>query len=211
MIQGSQEWIDARLGVVTASRFADVMTKARSGSGLSKTAESYLIDLLGEHLTRQPASELKTFAMEWGQRWEPVARTAYETHADIEVQEVGFVTHPTERLIGCSPDGLVGDDGAIEIKCPLTAANHVRVLRDGVPDDHTEQIQGVLWVTGRQWLDFVSYHDCFPKELRLFVLRVERDEEFIAEMSQRVIAFRDELLKSLALLVEAWKERQVAA
>ena len=213
--QGSRAWVEARLGHITASRFGDVMTQPRSKADkesgkLSQTAENYMIDLLGEHLTQEPASELKTYAMEWGNRWEPVARETYRQFTKLDVVEVGFVRHPTERFIGCSPDSLVESDGLIEIKCPLTAANHVRVLiRGTVPDEHLEQIQGGLWITGRQWCDFVSYHDRFPPDLRMIVLRVERDEQFIADLAAKVTQFRDLMVGRLKELIAYW-ERQVA-
>ena len=207
--QGSPGWIEERLGYVTASCFAKAMTSARSKTEkFGKVAMSYLDDLLGEHLTQQPASEQKTFAMEWGNRWEPVAREFYRQKTNYEVREVGFYRHPTERFIGCSPDSLVNDDGVIEIKCPLTAANHVRVLISGeVPDEHTEQIQGVLWVTDRQWCDFVTYHDNFPPDLRMHVIRVDRDDKIISEISERIIEFRDEMMKRLETLANFWKRQ----
>lgn len=211
-VQGSPEWAAERLGFCTASRFADIMTsplsKSDKDSGkLSQTADRYMIDLIGEHLTKEPASELKTYAMDWGNRWEPVAREAYRQKTNFDVRETGFVTHPTERFIGCSPDSLVDADALAEIKCPLTAANHLRVLLSGdVPEEHTEQIQGGLWITGRFFCDFVSYHDRFPPELRLIVIRVERDSMFIETLVERVIAFRDQMVTRMKQLIEFWRQ-----
>lgn len=215
-VQGSYEWLMERLGHVTASRFADVMTqpktKADKEAGvLSQTAQSYMVALIGEHLTQQPSDEVKTYAMEWGTRFEPVARERYEGTTKLDVQQVGFVKHTTERFIGCSPDSIVGDDGMLEIKCPLTAANHVRVLlSQAVPKEHFEQIQGGMWVCDRQWCDFVSYHDNFPNELKMAVIRVHRDKLFIDNLSTAVVAFRDELLNRIKIIHELWKAKVAA-
>lgn len=206
--QGSPEWIEERLGHITASRFSDVLTKARSGDGMGKTAESYMIDLIGEHFTRTPASELKTYAMEWGNRWEPVAREAYREHTNFDVHQVGFVKHRSERFIGCSPDSLVGESGLIEVKCPLTAANHVRVLLGNkLPDEHIAQVQGNLWITGREWCDFVSYHDRFFPELRMVIVRVERDDQFIGRLFRAVLAFRDEMVCRMEQIIDSVKRK----
>lgn len=210
--QGSPGWVEERLGYVTASCFAKAMTSARSKSEtFGKVAVAYMEGLIGEHLTRLPASEIKTKEMEWGNHWEPVAREYYRQKTNCDIQEVGFVRHPTERFVGCSPDSLVNSDGVIEIKCPFTATNHVRVLISSkIPEDHTEQIQGILWITDRKWCDFVTYHDNFPPDLRMAVIRVERDEKVIAEIAERIIEFRDEMLQRMEKLVNFWK-RQAAA
>lgn len=211
MEQRTAEWHAARLGHVTASRFADVLTQPRNKADvLSKTAETYLFDLLGEHLTRQPASTLKTFAMEWGTQWEPVARQRYEEQTDTAVEECGFVLHPLEQFVGCSPDGL-GDCGksfgGLEIKCPITAANHLRVLMSRqVPDEHEAQVRGCMWVTGAEWWDYVSFHPHFPLPLQLVVIRIERDREYEADMAAKVLAFRDHMVKQLKDIITYWSE-----
>lgn len=208
-VQGSAEWLEERLGYVTASRFADCMVQPRSKSDLlSKTAESYMIDLIGEHLTGQPASEVKTVPMEWGTNWEPVARREYCKLHGVHANTVGFIRHETEQLIGCSPDALIGEEGAIEIKCPMSAANHLRViLSGGIPDEHVPQIQGVLWVTGRQWCDFITFHPKFPEALRLLVIRSVRDEEYIERLSGHVLSFRDELQSRMNAVWSYWQKR----
>lgn len=186
MQQGTQEWIEARLGKITASRFSDCLANGRGG-GVSKTLLTYLDDLVCEHLTRRPASTLKTFAMEWGQQYEPVARLEYERASNREVRQVGFVQYG-QKLVGCSPDGFVGDDGLIEIKCPLTPGPHLRVVEARqIPDEHVAQVQGNLWITSREWCDFVSYHEHFPEELQMVVVRVDRDEAFIRSMEERIM------------------------
>lgn len=201
-VQGSDAWIRARLGHISASRFADVLTKPRSGAGLSKTAERYLRDLLGELLTDRPASELKTIAMEWGSEWEPIARDAYSRANDVDVIEKGFIKHKTLSYVGGSNDGMVGEDGIIEIKCPITAAQHLLAIEEGVPEEHFPQIYGNLWITDRKWCDFISYHAHFPRHLRLVIHRVERDEEKIAEIATRVSGFQAILVDRLWTLME---------
>jgi len=203
-MQGTEEWKQARCGFVTASRFADVMTEPRSKSdgGMSKTAESYLYELIGEHLTGKPADDYQTYAMKWGNDHEPAAREAYVWSSGLMVKDAGFELHDEEDLIGCSPDGFVDSDGLIECKCPLTYANHVRVLVTGkMPDEHMAQVQGGLWITGRKWSDFVSYHpSCKTDATKLAVVRVLRDEKYIADMAQKVIRFRNRLIETLELI-----------
>jgi putative phage-type endonuclease len=200
MIQGSPEWLQARCGFVTASRFSDVLTDARSKSAtLSKTAESYLLELLGERLSGQPVQQGESFAMRWGTENEPRARDRYEWHTGSVVTQVGFLPHATEEWVGCSPDGLVGDDGVIEIKCPLTYREHVRVLESrSCPAEHMPQVMGELWVTGRQWCDFVSYHPLMRDRHMIAVVRVERDEEYVRDLADRVCRFRDLVQERLA-------------
>lgn len=204
--QGSDGWKQSRFGYVTGSRFADVMTNARSKSGLSQTAERYMLDLIGEHLTQKPASTVKTYAMEWGNTYEPLARQEYERQTGRTVMLSGFVEHGCERFVGGSPDGIVGQLGMIEIKCPLTQANHARVIISGtMPDDHTDQVQGYLWLTGSLWCDFISFHPDFPDRWRLLVVRVERDNKYILELQRRVIDFRDEMIRRLNTIIERWE------
>ena len=203
-LQGTEEWKAARVGYCTASRFKDLMSEARSKSdgALSKTAESYLYELIGEHLTGKPSGDFETYAMKWGTDHEPQAREAYIWSRGVLVSEAGFELHETEEWIGCSPDGFVESDGLIEVKCPLTYANHVRVIVTGqIPDEHIPQVQGQLWITGRKWVDFVSFHPlCKTDATRLAVVRVPRDDKYIADLSQKVIRFRNRLLETLALI-----------
>lgn len=186
------------------------MTNARGKSGLSQTAERYMLDLIGEHLTQKPASTVKTYAMEWGNTYEPLARQEYEEQTGRKVILSGFVPHGNEPFIGGSPDGIVEngflDQGIIEIKCPLTQANHVRVIVSGeMPDEHFEQVQGYMWLTSSRWCDFISFHPDFPGQWRLLVIRVERDEQYITELRARVLAFRDEMVSRLKAIIERWK------
>ena len=183
--QNSPEWYAARLGIPTASRFKDVIAK---GQGL--TRRKYLYTLAGERLTGEPAESYSNEAMERGHALEAEARERYAFQRDAEPQLVGFMRRKVgEHWIGASPDALLGDDGLLEIK---TKAPHLQLeCLDGgrLPPDHVAQVQGQLWVSGRQWADFVSY---WPK-LPLFVIRVERDDAYIATLSAEVMAFCEEL------------------
>lgn len=188
--QGTPEWRADRVGHITASRFSDVLTEPRSKADkeagrLSQTAQSYLFELLGEILTGRPADEIDTPAMRWGRENEPSARAAYEIDTTRAVTTVGFLEHPSIRYVGCSPDGLVGDDGLVEIKCPWTTREHVRTLvTREIPDQYVVQVQGQLWVTGRAWCDFTSFD---PRVIYhgadLVIVRVGRDDEFIDGIS----------------------------
>lgn len=203
-VQGSDEWKAARLGHLGASRFADVLTEPRSKADkeagkLSATAETCLLAILGEYLTGLPSDDFTSAATRWGTEWEPEARSVYESTMDCDVDQVGFIHHPTLPRVGCSPDGLVGADGLIEIKCPFGTKEHVRTaLSQEVPDQYIAQTQGQLWVTGRKWSHFVSY-DPRVKDtaLRLIVVPVERDEEFIGKLEQAVTRFVRVLLESI--------------
>ncbi len=196
--QGSAEWLSMRLGKVTASRVKDVLSKGR-GKAPSKTAESYMMELIAEVLTGESKPFFENDAMRWGTETEPQARSMYEVNNGfVTVKEVAFVEH--NEQVGISPDGLVGDDGLLEIKCPNTTTQLKRALSDDYSADYKAQIQMQLWVTERQWCDFVSYDprlDCAAGYLQQ---RVERDEEYIEEMKIKVYAFvkkMNELIKQL--------------
>lgn len=185
--QGSAEWLSMRLGKVTASRVKDVMSKGR-GSAPSKMAETYMMELVAEVLTGESKPFFENDAMRWGTETEPQARSAYEVkNGFVTVREVAFVEH--NEFIGISPDGLVGDDGLFEAKCPNTTTQIKRALSDDYAADYKEQIQMQLWVTGRKWCDFVSFDprlDCAAGYLQQ---RVLRDEGYIKEMKTKVYAF----------------------
>ncbi len=192
MKQGTEEWRRARLGKVTSSRFAEVMT-----GGQGKTAHSYLLDLLGERLTGQPSEELRNKYVDWGHEHEGSARAAYawQLAGLWPVTQVGFVPHPDfPDDVGGSPDSLVSDEGLVEIKCPFTLKAHLNtLLTQEVPSEYVWQCQGNLWVTGRKWLDYVSFHPRLPEGLNLCVIRVERDEDQIEELERKVKRFVEQL------------------
>jgi putative phage-type endonuclease len=196
--QRTDDWFEARLGKATASRFKDVMATLKNGNP-AQAQQDYLTELVVERLTQQPVQRFTTAAMNWGTEQEAAARLAYERHADIEVQETGFVAHDT-LMAGCSPDGLVYWDGLLEIKCPFNTGVHIDTLLNGMPEHHTAQIQGQMWITGRDWCDFVSYDPRMPVELQLHVQRIERDEAFIADLERRVSSFLSEVGKQVEAL-----------
>jgi putative phage-type endonuclease len=195
--QGSNEWHLLRLGKVTASRIADVLSKGKSGESASR--RNYRTELVVQRLTGLPGESFSNAAMEHGVRTEPLARTAYEVEKQQFVEQVAFIDHPSIEWFGCSPDGLV-TDGLIEIKCP-NSTTHVDYLADNKPPaKYIPQMQCQMAVTGRQWCDFVSFDPRLPDDLQLFVVRLERDQEYIEAMEAEVKKFLsevDEMFKKL--------------
>jgi len=189
--QGSKEWLELRLGKVTASRIADVLAKGKSGEAL--TREDYRYELVVQRLTGEPGESFTNAAMEWGTATEPQARIVYEAEMGLFVEQVPFVLHPTIEWFGCSPDGLVGENGLLEIKCP-SSKNHIKYLNAGKPPaKYVPQMQCQMAVTGRQWCDFVSFDPRLPKDLQMFVVRLDRDEDYIKSMEAEVVKFLSEV------------------
>lgn len=189
--QGSDLWHQLRLGHVTASNVADVMAKGKSGEAI--TRKKYKMKLVAERMTEQRQESYTNAAMEWGVEQEPFARMAYEVANNVLVDKTGFWVHESIRWVGVSPDGLVGDDGLVEIKCPNTTT-HIDWYFDGkVPTEYYKQIQCQLWVTGRAWCDFISFDPRLPPKNQLFVVRCYRDDELIDEMQSEVLIFLDEV------------------
>ena len=189
--QGSREWLELRLGKVTASRITDVLAKGKSGEAL--TREDYRYELVVQRLTGDPGESFTNAAMEWGTTTEPQARIVYEAEMGLFVEQVPFVLHPTIENFGCSPDGLVQDIGLVEIKCP-SSKNHIKYLNAGKPPaKYVPQMQCQMAVTGRQWCDFVSFDPRLPTDLQLFVARLDRDEEYIKSMEVEVVKFLTEV------------------
>lgn len=187
MEQGSIEWLALRAGKFTGSRFADLMATTRSGPSASRA--NLIVTLALEILTGEPEQTYQNDAMRRGTELEPFARGAYEAHTGELVEQVAFVEHQTMPYVGVSPDGLLGSDGLIEIKCPASQAKHLAALRDGShATEYRWQIQGQIWVTGRQWCDAVSYDPRFPEGLQLAIRRVERDEKAIKDLQDACIA-----------------------
>lgn len=175
--QGTEEWKKLRLGKITASNFDRVIT--RSGQYANKASDTFAFELASAIFLDYEDESYKSPDMERGNELEPLARQEYESFNFVNVEQVTFIDCGD---YGCSPDGLVGNDGAIEIKCPK-AKTHFKYIRDDkVPDEYYAQCQGILMCSGRKWLDFASYHPNVKQEYRLFIKRVERDEEFIANL-----------------------------
>jgi putative phage-type endonuclease len=196
--QRTEEWFKARLGKVTASRVADVLAKTKTGVSASRA--NYLTELVVERLTNQQAEFYTNEAMQWGTDTEPQARMAYEAHKKVLVDEVGFIDHPSIINFGCSPDGLVGDDGLIEIKCPNSKTAIETILANKAPSKYIPQMQTQMAVTGRAWCDFVSFDPRLPEDLQLFVIRVNRDDEYIANLEKEVSAFLQEVDETVTKL-----------
>ena len=188
MEQRTDEWFAARLGRVTASRINDVMAGKTTAA-----RQNYITQLVVERLTKKQGESFTNAAMQWGTETEPLARAAYEAHASVFVDEVGIIYHPTIEMSGASPDGLIGEDGLIEIKCPNTAT-HVETMLSKKPDSkYINQMQWQMACTGRKWCDFVSYDPRMPEDLQLFVKRIARDDKRIAELEQAVREFLKEV------------------
>jgi len=176
--QGTDAWFEARLGIPSASMFAKIVT---TKGAWSTQADSYINQLVAERLTGVREEVYQSHHMIRGTELEPEARDLYCLMNDVKVQEVGFCLHDTINA-GCSPDGLIGKDGGLEVKCPAPAT-HVEYLRGGVlPSRYKQQVMGCLWITQRQWWDFVSYHP----DMKPLIVRVERDEEYISALEECV-------------------------
>lgn len=198
IIQGSEEWKVLRLGKVTASKVADVMAKTKSGYSASRA--NYAAQLIAERLTGTPAEMFTNAAMQHGTETEPEARDAYCFYQGVTVEQVAFVPHPKIDQAGCSPDGLVGDSGLVEIKCPQTATHLETLLGQAVPAKYETQMQFQMACTGRAWCDFVSYDPRMPENMRLFIKRVPRNDAKIKELETEIAGFLLEIAVKLSEL-----------
>lgn len=188
--QGSGEWLRERMGQCTASRFKDVLDFTKAGKEGAKRA-AYKMECVIARVTGITPQHFVTDAMQWGTDHEPMARMAYESLTGAMVEATGYIPHPTIKMCGGSPDGLIDDDGGVEFKCPNTST-HIKTMLSG-ECEHLPQIQGYLWITGRKWFDFVSYDPRMPQGLRLYVQRINRDEEYILSLSTAVVVFLREV------------------
>ena len=184
--QGSPEWDILRLFKVTGTGMSSVLSKGR-GSSPSKMSETYMMELLAEKLTGQSKPFFENDSMRWGTETEPQAGFMYELKTGNTIRHVAFIER--NDFVGVSPDGLVGDDGMIEIKCPNTTTQIKRALSDDYSKDYKTQIQMQLWVAERQWCDFVSFDPRLDCEAGYLQQRVERDEEFIKDMEEKTELF----------------------
>ena len=206
MEQRSAEWFSARLGKVTASKVDDVMVKVRNGESTYK--RKYRMQLVTERLTNKVVPVFMNSAMAHGVEFEDKARVEYANKMKLligkDVREVGFIDHPTIKMAGASPDGLVGLNGLIEIKCPQPMT-HTETLQTGVIDKkYIHQMQWQMSCVGDhiKWCDFVSYQPDFPKEYQLFIKRVERDDDLISRCERDI----QEFLTSVEDIIESIKE-----
>lgn len=207
--QRSPEWFAMRAGKATASKIADIIAKTKSGYSTSRA--NYAAQLVCERLTGVPADSFCNAAMQWGTDKEPEARAAYCQHMLCAVEEIGFVEHPTIPMSGASPDGLIGDDGLLEIKCP-NSATHIETLLNGkVPEKYRTQMLWQMACTGRTWCDFASFDPRLPEPMQLFVQRIPRDDEAIAELEREVTAFLAEVDETVAKLRAQYETQLEAA
>lgn len=198
MEQGTDLWFAARCGKATASRIADIVAKTKTGPSASRA--NYLAQLVCERLTGTVEAGFTNAAMAWGTEKEPEARNAYSFRHAADVVEVGFIDHPQIGWAGASPDGLVGEDGLLEIKCP-SSATHIDTLLSGkVPAKYITQMAWQMACTGRAWCDFVSYDPRLPDAMQLFVKRVDRDDAYIAQLETEVAAFLNEVRQTIDAL-----------
>lgn len=209
MDQRSAEWFQCRLGKATASKIADVIAKTKSGYSASRA--KYAAQLVCERLTGTPTETFCSPAMQRGTDLESAARDAYRQHALVEVAECGFADHPKVAMSGASPDGLVGEDGLVEIKCPDTHTHIETLLNKAIPSRYVTQIMWQLACTGRKWCDFVSFDDRLPEPMQMFVARLHADEAMIAELEAEVSAFLIEVEETVAQLRAQYEPQLEAA
>ena len=206
IIQGTPEWFAQRLGKVTASRVADVIAKTKTGYSTSRA--NYLAQLVAERLTGKAAESFTNAAMQHGTETEPLARMAYETETGLMVTEVAMIDHPTIPMTGASPDGFVGDQGLVEIKCPNTATHIDTLLSDKTQSKYIPQMQWQMACTGKKWCDFVSFDPRLPADMQLFVARVDRDDAYIAELEAEIKTFLSEVETTVQRLIDLKRSKQ---
>ena len=198
MDQRTDEWFASRLGKATASRIADIIAKTKTGPSASR--ENYAVQLVLERITQSKGESYSNAAMQWGTETEPLARQAYELKRGLFVDEVGFIDHPTIANSGASPDGLVGTDGLVEIKCPNSATHMETLVTRKIPQKYIPQMTWQMACTGRSWCDFVSFDPRFPENLQIFIERIEYDPTYVRMLELEVTQFLDEVTKKVEIL-----------
>jgi exodeoxyribonuclease (lambda-induced) len=195
MEQRTDEWFKARLGKVTASKIHDIMIKTKTGESTYKT--KYRLQLVTERLTGKVVPVFMNNAMAHGVEYEDEAKLEYANRNKLlvgtDLTDVGMIDHPSIDWSGASPDGMVGNEGLIEIKCPQPITHTTTIETGEISKRYIHQMQWQMSCTGRQWCDFVSYHPDFPDDLKLFVKRVPRDNELIARLEEAVSTFVQEV------------------
>jgi putative phage-type endonuclease len=195
MEQRSEAWFKARLGKVTASKIHDIMIKTKTGESTYKT--KYRLQLVTERLTGKVVPVFMNNAMAHGVEYEDEAKLEYANRNKLlvgtDLTDVGMIDHPSIDWSGASPDGMVGNEGLIEIKCPQPITHTTTIETGEINKRYIHQMQWQMSCTGRQWCDFVSYHPDFPDDLKLFVKRVPRDNELIARLEEAVSTFVQEV------------------
>lgn len=184
--QRTPDWFEARCGLATGSRFKDILSKVKSGESAGR--RNYKMQLVTERLTGRPCETYQNAAMLHGIETEPLAIAAYEEKTGNKVIAQGFINHFAYNC-GVSPDGLVSAYGGLECKCPYNSMIHIETTLNGMPSEHKPQVQGLLWVLSRDWVDFVSFDPRLPKNLQLYIQRIYRDDEYIETLEAEVVKF----------------------
>jgi len=201
--QGTDAWKLEKLGHVSAGSVSDILAKGKGGE--SKMRDSYKWRIITERMTGLIQESFSNDSMLWGVETEAEARMTYELIYGVTVDQTGFVKHPTLQWVGASPDGMIGTDGLIEIKCPHTKT-HLQTLKSGeAPKVYYSQMQMQMWTMNRQWCDFVSYDPRLPHNIQFFCKRVDRDDEYISNMEIEVLKFLAEVEEEVSLFKQ--KER----
>lgn len=196
--QGSAQWLQERVGRITASRVSEVLSKyARGKEGETAERRNYRIDLIVERLTGVTTENFVSPEMIWGRDNEDSARSAYEMENQVLVERVGFVLHPTLDYAGASPDGLIGNDGGLEIKCPKPATHYRWREENRIPPEHEPQLLKNMLCCEREWWDFQSFDPRFPDGVNSFIKRMYRDELRIKAMEEEIVRFNDEIESAL--------------
>lgn len=206
--QGSPEWLAMRVGKVTASKIADMLAKTKTGWGAGRA--NYRAQLVAERLTGMVAETFTSSAMEWGTATEAEAKSCYAFIKGADVEPIDFAIHPTISMSGASPDGLVGTYGLVEFKCPNTATHIETLLGGSVPGKYRLQMMWQMACTNRHWCDFVSYDPRMPEDMRMFVRRLERCDQTIAELETEVRRFLVEIDETVAQLTALYRIQQAA-
>ena len=204
LVQGTDAWRAARAGSLGASQIHEALAKTKNGWGASR--ENIKARLVAERLTGAPQDSFTNDAMRWGTDNEPAAREVYSFVQGVSVIEVGLRKHPTIEGSHASPDGIVGDDGLVEIKCPNTATHIATLTGTPIADKYVKQMQWQMRIYDRRWCDFVSYDPRMPTEMQLFVQRVERDDALIAEMEAAVSDFLAEVAATVDQLTNLYRK-----
>lgn len=202
--QGTADWLQMRCGCCTSSRLNDALAKLKRKDGESAARATYRKQLVIERLTGRATENYVSDAMIWGTETEPQARIEYEMHSGLEVKQIGLAMHPSIKWFSASTDGLVGNDGILEIKC-LSSVNHLDILMSGeIPEEYHWQMLGGMACTERQWCDFVSFDPRMPEGLQLFVKRFPRDQALISGMELEVEQFLSEVERDLSALKDKY-------
>lgn len=210
--QGDAVWFQCRLGCVTSTRVADAIAKLKRSTGESAARVNMKWEIVGELLTKKPAQHFVSQWMDVGNEREPLARAEYELVTGVSVERVGFVYHPAIKMAGCSPDGLVGADGLIEIKCPKLETHLQYLMESAIPEEYIPQMLWQMACCEREWNDFVSYHPDVPEPYQLFVKRLHGTPEATAlmrGMEAEVAQFLEEVDGMLAKLQDSCKREAV--